>query len=198
MYQVQPTILDGLIPPAGLDENVLKDNLLIECAELEVLYSDADFLEAAITHWSAKQQKVWSRLYNAEKAQYNPIENYDRIETWTDNSQGNRSIAGQQSSGSTTQSSGSDQDSATGYNTSVMQATGKTDHSSVTTDSANTRNTGTEDSNVNSTHSGRVHGNIGVTTSQQMLEQELEVVPKLNVYDAIISDFKRRFCLLVY
>lgn len=198
MYQVHPTILDGLQIPVGLNLDLLKENLLIECAELEVLYADADFLEMAIRSWSAKQQKVWTRLYNAEKAQYNPIENYDRIETWTDNTQGNRSVTGQQTSGSTAQSSGSDLDSATGYNTDVMQATGKTDRSSVTTDSTNTRSTGSEDSNANSTHSGRIHGNIGVTTSQQMLEQELELAAKINTYDAIIMDFKRRFCLMVY
>lgn len=48
------------------------------------------------------------------------------------------------------------------------------------------------------THTSRIHGNIGVTTSQQMLEQELEVAPKLNIMNVIIESFKNRFCLLVY
>ena len=48
------------------------------------------------------------------------------------------------------------------------------------------------------TNSSRIHGNIGVTTSQQMLEQELEVAPKLNIMNIIIESFKNRFCLLVY
>lgn len=48
------------------------------------------------------------------------------------------------------------------------------------------------------THTSRIHGNIGVTTSQQMLEQELEVAPKLNIMNIIIESFKNRFCLLVY
>lgn len=47
-------------------------------------------------------------------------------------------------------------------------------------------------------HSGRTHGNIGVTTSQQMLEQELALAPKLCIDDYIIDSFKRRFCLVVY
>ena len=47
-------------------------------------------------------------------------------------------------------------------------------------------------------HTSRIHGNIGVTTSQQMLEQELEVAPKLNIIDYIVQSFKNRFCLLVY
>lgn len=48
------------------------------------------------------------------------------------------------------------------------------------------------------THTSRIHGNIGVTTSQQMLESELEVAPKLNIMNIIIESFKNRFCLLVY
>ena len=41
-------------------------------------------------------------------------------------------------------------------------------------------------------------GNIGVTTSQQMLEQEIEVSAKLNVIKMIVESFKERFCILVY
>ena len=43
-----------------------------------------------------------------------------------------------------------------------------------------------------------ISGNIGVTTSQQMLEQELLVAPKLNVYNYIMESFKNRFCLEVW
>ena len=42
------------------------------------------------------------------------------------------------------------------------------------------------------------YGNIGVTTSQQMAEQEIELAPKLNITNYIIDSFKNRFCLLVY
>lgn len=48
-----------------------------------------------------------------------------------------------------------------------------------------------------SARKGRVHGNIGVTTTQQMIEEERRVV-KFNVMDYIIDSFKRRFCLLIY
>lgn len=42
------------------------------------------------------------------------------------------------------------------------------------------------------------YGNIGVTTSQQMLEQEIELAPKLNLVNYITESFINRFCLLVY
>ncbi len=40
-------------------------------------------------------------------------------------------------------------------------------------------------------------GNIGVTTTQQMIEAERQLV-KFNIYDLIIDSFKQRFCLLLY
>lgn len=40
-------------------------------------------------------------------------------------------------------------------------------------------------------------GNIGITTTQDMLKQELDV-SQFNVYDYIAKDFKSRFCICVY
>lgn len=44
---------------------------------------------------------------------------------------------------------------------------------------------------------GRAYGNIGVTTTQQMIEEERRVV-RFNIADYIIDSFKRRFCLMIY
>lgn len=43
----------------------------------------------------------------------------------------------------------------------------------------------------------RMWGNIGVTTTQQMIGEQRSVV-KFNMMDYIIESFIRRFCLLVY
>ena len=48
------------------------------------------------------------------------------------------------------------------------------------------------------TRNSHISGNIGVTTSQQMLEQEIEISAKLNVIKMIVDSFRERFCLLVY
>lgn len=42
------------------------------------------------------------------------------------------------------------------------------------------------------------YGNIGVTTSQEMLTQELEIAKIIEVVPIIIESFKNRFCLMVY
>ena len=42
------------------------------------------------------------------------------------------------------------------------------------------------------------YGNIGVTTSQDMLTQELELAKIIEVIPIIIESFKNRFCLMIY
>ena len=43
----------------------------------------------------------------------------------------------------------------------------------------------------------RAHGNIGVTTTMQMIREQRDIV-KFNLYDIITEEFKLRFCVLVY
>ena len=50
----------------------------------------------------------------------------------------------------------------------------------------------------NSNRSMLAYGNIGVTTSQEMLTQEIELAKIIEVIPIIIDSFKNRFCLMVY
>lgn len=51
------------------------------------------------------------------------------------------------------------------------------------------------DKNVYDSH---IHGNIGVTTSQQMLAAELDIIPRLDLIDLIADDWHQQFNLLIY
>lgn len=48
------------------------------------------------------------------------------------------------------------------------------------------------------TRSRTERGNIGVTKTQEMLADDLALLPELNPYQFIVNSFKKRFCLLVY
>lgn len=52
-------------------------------------------------------------------------------------------------------------------------------------------------SSKSGSHTLRAHGNIGVTTTQEMIRQQREI-EQFNLYDIIIDDFRNRFCILVY
>lgn len=173
MCQVDPTILDGLILPAGMDADVVKDNLLLETESMQILYPNAPFLKAAIQVWAAERLEVWTKLYNTTQLDYDPIENYDRKEQSSSSNTGG-------ASGSTTVTG-----SATAYNSDQFADVSKSVSS------------GSNQSNSSGTYASRVHGNIGVTTTQQMIEQERKTV-QFCMTEYIINDFITRFCVGVY
>ena len=186
LYNLNDTIFDNINLPAEVDHDTLVNNLLAELAELELIYSDFNFMKFMIGVWSSKELPTWERVVKASNKVYDPIENYDRIEEWSDN------INRNSTSNSRITSNGNTQHDVAGFNSTALVNASK----DTTTDN----NTGSSTDNSASTglHTGRVHGNIGVTTSQQMLQSELDISPKLNVYDYIINSFKNRFCLQVY
>ena len=83
IYKFDNTVLDLLELPEDengndvIDRDTLKDNLLMDTAEMEILYPDASFLKLAIGAWSKKQVPIWSELYASTQYEYNPIWNVD-------------------------------------------------------------------------------------------------------------------------
>ena len=67
----------------------------------------------------------------------------------------------------------------------------------ATTDTGTIENAGSDTGTVTLNKTGNSKGNIGVTTTQQMIQQERDVV-QFNMYDYITESFKNRFCILVY
>ena len=90
LYNWDNTLFDLLTLPEGMDKNTLVDNLLVELSELEVLYPNPVVMKNLIGVWSDKQLDIWNRLYQTTQYEYNPIENYDRYESGS-----NESTAGQ-------------------------------------------------------------------------------------------------------
>ena len=77
MYNYDNTLLDLMQIPEDIDRTTLIDNLLMESAEQEILYSNLGFLKQAIGSWSAKQLPIWQHLLETTKYEYNPIWNKD-------------------------------------------------------------------------------------------------------------------------
>ena len=110
--------------------------------------------------------------------------------------------------------SGHDSTQVTGTDTTTHTGTESTSSSSVTdttkTDSGtntgsidttnNTQSSTTYSDNKseNTTHSLTRHGNIGVTTSQQMLQSELELIPKKQLKFEFYNDLKRLILIGIY
>lgn len=112
----------------------------------------------------------WNKIYEALSVEYNPLENYSstEIETpnLTDTSKANSKV--------TVKQSGSTFDSAVYQPYASTETAGTEDDNKVTTTKTGTRTV-------------TKSGNIGVTTSQQMLQSEFEV-RQYDFYQGIYND----------
>lgn len=229
LYTYDSTIFDLMCWPSEFtqdDKQATINNILMEGAELEILYPDAVFMKSAIAAWSYKEKPVWQRIHTASLLEYNPIENYRRNETEsietskTEQHSGNdtTSHTGTESSTSSNTNTATGSDSGTidhkvtGYdsNTLVQQSQDSTTGSSSSQDTQTGNSAVTHNTQDQLTHGEQIqhtgddartllaYGNIGVTTSQEMLEQEMQIAPKLNTISVIVDSFIKRFCILVY
>lgn len=185
MYQYDPTIFDEMLLPEGMDRDTIVNNILMECAELESLFPNPNFLKTAIGLWSKKEMYTWQRVWNASQLEYNPIWNKDGTITDTET----RDITNTRNLASSGSTSSTEQVSA--FNESTFQNKSQVSGTASGSDTGTVRDAGTI------SHTIRETGNIGVTTSQQMLKEEYEV-SQMNPYSMIVDSFKNRFCLLVY
>ena len=293
LYNDDPTVLDLMEFPEDFTEaqkQNVKENILIECAELEFLYPAPLVAKNIIGIWSKKEVPYWDRVYKASLLEYNPIENYRRNETEsiedgkteehsgtdtntasgsdalartgtdTNTESGNESLrrtgtdasaaSGSDtttgSSESTETNSGTDKvlnkitgvdsntlvshdesdttyghiitNEAEGSNTQTYGRTDTVTHNTTDTTTFgkidtlqhNTTDTTTYGKTDTFRHGEKIEhegssersvlafGNIGVTTSQDMLTQEIEIAKIVQVVPIIIESFKNRFCLMVY
>ena len=218
--------------PFDVDEPVLNRGafiyeLLARTAELEVIYPDPNIMKWMISVWSTTRCPVWNELWATTNYEYNPIENYNRIEDGTDTDKHTGTTSdthsGTDSYGDTLTKQGTDTNTTTPLNEKYVAAydsaaSGDADGLVKTErDEGETVNEtvyGTTDSTTGSQtygstithgyadtmtkeHDLNVHGNIGTVTTQKMIQEQREIVT-FNFYDVMIRDFIDRFCILVY
>ena len=225
LYNYQPAIFDSLTIPTSVDRETLIDNIIMEAAELELLFPNADILGRLIGNWSKTRLAAWNRMIGALDAEYNPIENGDRYEehledytrdlkesdNYTRDLKENDNYTRNLTDSGNSNSSGSIQNSRTGYNSGDLQVTDSSsseDHSDDTRsytgdDNRNKGFTGSDNRNKGFTGGDtrhtviHTHGNIGVTTNQHMVEAELKL-RQYDIYKLITNEFIDTFCIGVY
>lgn len=211
------TLFDNMNLPAGIDKDTVVDNILLEGSDFEVLYPDPDFMRAAIGVWSNKYYHTFEKWIAAQNLEYNPIENYDRIEDWTDTLDSDTTNTNIDTTTENTDStvnttgeqtdSGSVENTVSAFDADTYQPAEKSDTDNTTNTSTDTSSdvdfthnstitdTGTKDDT--SVHTGRIHGNIGTLTTQEMLKSEYEIA-RFNIVQQITDLFITEFCIMIY
>lgn len=186
------SIFDFLKLPEKVDKVTVENSILMDLGEYEPLWGDPLFFRNMVGVWSEKWNRTFLKWSEALDIDYNPLENYDRQEEWTE--------CEKISNNTTATSKGVVGDNATNQqDVSAFNDTGfdPSNRSTITSNTiTDTNGSNSVDGTRSNKRSGRAHGNIGVTTSQQMLQSELDVA-KFSIYQHIVDMFAKDFLLLV-
>lgn len=142
LYNYDDSLLDGLVEslpnkygiPSGYADSYYTDviiepltvveNLLVECAEFEILYSDFNALKRIIKIWSAKEKLVWQKMYNTICYKYNPIWNKDGKSVWTEQQSATGKKTETEKGSKTTNANGTTNDEYTSTSATTNKTTG--------------------------------------------------------------------------
>lgn len=225
MYNFDNSLFDGLTFPTGIDRDLAIDRILNKSEEFELVYSDFDYLQERIEIWAKTWERTFKKWVDALSVDYDPLYNYDRKELYTDTHQrdykdeSQRNYTDGTSEHSSSQSNtitGSESKSETEQKVSAYDEsaysdrqkenagattnqTGSGNATGDTTRNAAGGSNSAESGNSNEVvkHEAHLYGNIGVTTSQQMLRDELDIAT-WNLYEHISDIFIDEFCILIY
>lgn len=165
------------------------NRLLTEAGVLD----DAGKEKIARIVWATRGDN-WTKIYDALMAEYNPIENYNMTETGIE-SEGvdtTRNATGETETKNDTRTT---DNSTYGFNSAgPVPADTQTE---TATDKRTSKDEGAEKTARLNNRSLKRSGNIGVTTTQQMLESEL-ALRRHEFFDLVFSDIDEIITLPIY
>lgn len=198
------TLFDGMVLPEGLDDEdgvvrgLIVDDIILRHGDTPLFIPEPTVMKYYITSWSTRMLPIFTRMYDACMAEYDPIENYNRIEDRSETTKDTMGNTRTLNTSTATTGTNTTEDSVSAENVTTFSP----DTKSVQTPNLTEADSGTigDSGNYNGslTIKSTIHGNIGVTTSQQMLESELALVPKLDIIRIISDSWAAEFCLAVY
>lgn len=190
LYSFNDHLFDDMYIPESLDRDTVVASIIMETEGLEALYVDVPFMMNAIKYWSITMRHKWDKLVASMNFDYNPIWNKDGVRTHTEeeNKSSERDETVADSTSSTSNNFGAGFNTTSGLTNrerDTVQNSGQ-----VKTDDDLKESTKRESKDVE-------QGNIGVTSTQQLIKEEREVAD-INIYSIIAKDFKHKFCIQVY
>lgn len=187
-------IFENCTVPAPLDISMVKNEIMKRCGLLKPVYSEPEVFRDLTKMWFDSNQWNFEHLAQIVLAEYSPIENVYESDHWSTKHTGTdrRNLGGKDTvtDGSQTEHDVSAFNSNTYQPSSVDKNSGDIDTKYGKTDDFTHGHIETYD---------RLrHGNIGVTTNDQLINEELGLLEKFNPYDWIAAKFERENFLQIY
>ena len=189
------TLFDNFTAPTDpegnpVDLDLIINRILYKYGDSPLFTPDPAVMKFYIGQWSERRQPLWNRFYKAVLEEYDPISNYDRTEKTTDYLTHGHTVTTDDDLTAGT----SVENQISADNASTYQPDSKAINSGKDQRDISEKHTGTDKRDYDS----HVYGNIGVTTSQQMLQSELDIIPELDLVEFIADDFHSEFNLMMY
>lgn len=158
---------------------------------------DLDALSTIAKNVIMTYEDKWNKIYESLKTEYNPLENYDMEQVETPDITREKSV--EVNTKMKTTSGGSTSNGIHGFNSALPVSTTESEiDSEVEVEGLADDNTSHELDTETGTRELSRHGNIGVTTSQQMLQSEIDVRSKNIFINDILDDVAKIICLSIY
>ena len=208
--------LRNLYGSREVDDTILQD-VFVEFVEDDTHYQQLSWI---LLRYKYKWNKLLDNVYSQV---YNPIENYDRQEDTSLSYEGSenvtRNVDSDRKVKGTTADTRNDSSTAESNSQKNVFAFDSAEASPSDSDSGTTTATGTGTSNSTVDNSdtekrteteghsftnrknvtaSRIHGNVGVTTSQQMLESEVALRNKYDFFNTVYEDIAEAVLKPIY
>ena len=174
-----------------LDKDTLINAIMDVCGMNEPIYPEIEILQIKVQYFFKKHKEQFDKLvylYSLKyEDDYNPIWNKDGTKTHIETTERIKDNTVDNSHNNSINDNGEDINQVSAYDTTGFSNDSKTINS-------NRRN---EKENIKLTIQDIEKGNIGVTTTADMINQEIDLQSRFNVYEVIARIFFDEFCLHV-
>lgn len=221
-YQYDQTLFDGIMLPVGITKELIVNEIIKRSGDLYTYYQHPARLKTNIKNWFETQYPNFDQITRSLLKTYEPLDNYDRTEEVTRKytNSGSDSAATTLGTEVTTtlgtavvnEHTGDqiDAEEKTAYDVNTFTPTVK--NTKDFNDAITTTNTGTDKVNNSGTDSTtttygavrdeietlHVFGNVGVTPNSRVLDEEIVLRIKYNIYEIIASMFESEFLIQIY
>lgn len=209
-----PDPLSGINVPDPIDPGLVRSAIMVRCGLLTPVYGEPEVFTAQVTDWFTEKQWTFEHLVNILKAKYSPIENVDRYEdiktgrngktTDVHSGKDNRHFTAADSdtnSGTDTTENTISAENASTYQPDNKRTTTnglKTDYVKDQSTDDTYGHTITRTDDGDETRIAHLHGNVGVTSNVQLIEEELRLLDTFDPYKWIAAQFETEFMLMLY
>lgn len=211
-------VFENCTTPEPIELELLESYIIRRCGLLEPIYGEPELFKMQVKMWFDSNQWRMDHLVKMLLSDYEPAENIFEHEEWEEEHSGTDTNGGSDTfqHGETHTLSGKDTDADTtstehtvaAYNSSTYQEDSKDQRggSIETTYGKKDTASGTDTTTFGKTftHGESIeytkdrHGNVGVKSSSDLMQEELNLLERFNVYDTLASWFEKDNMIQVY